>query len=322
VACSPAAGRLGQEVGPGRGLADPAGAADDRHRPALDAAAEQRVEFGNPRPDPLDGEVALVGPGHQPRVHLDAGPGDAERVAAGLEVRAAELQHRQRATRLRAVQRDRSIAEVLEVLVGSRLGRLGREKHRRPAVLEVAHQPGDLLSELVVVGRQVLQLGERVDEHPVGVRHLDGRDDAVGHRLVVDLVGREDAVLRLVEEPARVRAQVEYLDAVEVEPERRRVLVDVARRLLEGDEQAVLAGVDTRGQVVEPENRLAGPCPAPEHVRPRREQAAVEHLVGTVDAERDARISSAQSAYRSSRVNINPASASRRESVAQASSAR
>ena len=148
---------------------------------------EQFVHLGDPRGHRLRFEHPVVVPGHEFGEDREAALVDTEGVLAALGRRSAELRHPEDPSAGRGVEVDRPVPDVLEVRRRQPPGVLCRVEHRRPPAGQKAHEPDGLLAELVVVARQVVELGDRVDDHPIGVEFPDAVDDGLDERLLFDL---------------------------------------------------------------------------------------------------------------------------------------
>ena len=247
---------------------------------------EQVVHLGDTRGDGLEAERSVGIPGKEFREDGDAVVVDADRVFAAPGGRPAELGYPDDPPVGRDVEQDGAVADVLEVLRREPSGVLCGVEHRRPAVGEETHEPHGLLAELVIVTRQVVQLRDRVDDHPVGVDLANAFDDGLHERLALDLARVEHVVGPFLGERLGSRAQVEELDRVDVEAERPRVRPEVLGVLLQVDEQRRLVrpgGVEE----LQAEDRLARSRGAVEHVAPTGDETAVEHRVEPLDARRE-----------------------------------
>jgi hypothetical protein len=237
--------------------------------------------------------VRPAGPLDAVREDVDAGAGDPQRVQPGHEVRAAQLLH------LHAAQPDDAVGRDLrpqpddavhgqpDRSLAFEFRRLEDEQRRAAVAVQEVDEREHLLAELVLVGREVAQLRDRINHDAPRAVALDGLVDALPHRDVFDLARREDVVLARV---CRARLgggrEVNEFEAVEPPAEARDVTFDLVARLGQRDVQPRLAVPPRVAQPLEREDRFAGPRAADQQVAALRDQPPVQHFVKPGDAGR------------------------------------
>jgi hypothetical protein len=242
-------------------LADTGGASENGDRPAFDAAVEEGVDLRDAGGELFEREIALLDVRHQRRKDPNAVVGDPVGVVTASDRRPAKLRHLYRPPVDGRVQPNRPVRDELQI-AGRQVPRVLYGEHDGPAAsFEKAHESDGLLAELVVVGREIAELCQWIDDHPVGLHLGHPVDDCLGEWLLLDL-GRLEYVVRLVlGEGVGRRAQIEKPDGVRVEPECGGVGFEVVEILLEIDKQRCLPRVDAFLKEMEAEDGLPGAGP-------------------------------------------------------------
>ena len=269
-------------------LAHAAGTAEDGHRAAFQAAVQELVEFGHAGRHLAVLERALVRSRDQVREDLHAVAVETQGVPTRAEVGTAELGDAYGALFPAIAQLEDAVGHEAQIAVRGLRGRLRGKEQGHPLFGEKAQEGQHLLAELEGVAGEQAELGHAVQKDAPGLLLLNLFDDSLRERFALHL-GRGEQVVGLhLGEELGGGAQIQEGDVGQIETEFLAVLADALPGLFEGDEQGFFTGGHSGGQEVEPQDGLAGARSAAGQIRASGDQTAVQDLVQTGDAGRQA----------------------------------
>ncbi len=103
-----------------------------------------------------------------------------------LEVGAAEFRDHQRIRTNPGRQLDHTVAKIAQIVVGSFLGGFRRHDDVRTLIDEVSHEGEGLAAKLEPVRGEIVQVGDRVDNHAPWFDRFYRVDDRLRSRLALD----------------------------------------------------------------------------------------------------------------------------------------